>query len=372
LTLGKIITNAFEVSVKNRAAIAVTTGNGTSFVQGFLRRYLLTQGSYDFPVGEATKGYQRMNLNFNYPAFPTAIDNIITNFLVHPVLPIALGITECGATYSSPALNNGYWNPVASATPNSGQFDITLYNTNYTNAANRWTIQTNSSGSWVAATGTCVVSPVTAVQRLAVTGIAPFSTAQGPSPLAIDFVNITAEGDANAINLNWGIYDVNGLLGFDLMRSTNGIDYEKIQWVDAISAIQNNGRFGFNEVDYNVDPNVVYFYKVKSISSNGQEKYSDVVSASINTNLSEINLFPNPLTESSVLSTYLKDNAWLKIELTDIEGRFIKNLCDKKCHKGLNELIVNRDELDVIPGLYLLRVSRGEKVDFVKLLVAGN
>ncbi|HQK96603.1 MAG TPA: T9SS type A sorting domain-containing protein [Bacteroidia bacterium] len=372
LTLGKIVTNAFEVAVKNRAVSAVTTGNGTSFVQGFLRRYLFTQGSYDFPVGEATKGYQRMNLNFNNPSFPTSIDNIVTNFLVHPVLPIALGITECGATYSSPALNNGYWNPVASATPNSGQFDITLYNTNYTNAANRWTIQTNNSGSWVAATGSCVVSPVTAVQRLAVTGIAPFSTAQGPSPLAIDFVNISAEAVSNAISLNWNIYDVNGLLGFDLLRSTNGIDYERISWIDALSGVQNNGRFGFNNADYDVESNVLYFYKVKSISSNGQEKYSAVVSASIAASESRINLFPNPLTGSSVLTTYLKNDVNLKVELTDLEGRLIKVLCNKQCRKGLQELTIVKDDLNLTPGLYFLKVSEGESIAFVKLLVADK
>ena len=65
LTLGKIITNNFEVSTKNRTATSVTAGNASSFVQGKLRRYLNTLGAYDFPVGEASKGYQRANLNFN-------------------------------------------------------------------------------------------------------------------------------------------------------------------------------------------------------------------------------------------------------------------------------------------------------------------
>ncbi len=370
LTLGKIITNAFEVSVKNRASIAVSSGNATSFVQGYLRRYLLTQGSYDFPVGEVTKAYQRMNLNFNNSTLPTAIDNIVTNFLLHPVLPIALGITECGATYSSPALNNGYWNPVASATPASGQFDITLYNTNYSNVANRWTIQTQNGSSWVAATGTCVISPVTAVQRLGVTGVAPFSTAQGPSPLAIDFVSLNAVPAEKSIKLNWRIYESNDLSGFELWRSTNGVDYERIDWMDALKGIQQNGEVAFFDNDYTVLENVIYFYKVKSVSSNGQEKYSDIVSASVNFNLSGISLSPNPLSEYSVLSVVLKQESRFKVELTDLEGRVLLLLCDKICRKGKQELMISKSELKLNSGLYLLRVYHGETVEYVKVMVA--
>lgn len=372
LTLGKIITNAFEVSVKNRASIAVNTGNATSFVQGFLRRYLFTQGSYDFPVGEATKGYQRMNLNFNNTSFPTTIDNIVTNFLVHPVLPIALGITECGATYSSPALNNGYWNPVASATPTSGKFDITLYNTNYTNATNRWTIQTNNSGSWVAATGSCVISPVTAVQRLGVTGVAPFSTAQGPSPLAIEFVDIQAAANNHSIALNWNVYNADGLFGFELLRSLNGIDFERINWIDASIGVEQNGYIGFVNEDFNVQENVTYFYKVKSISGVGQEKYSEVVSASLKTNTDGISLSPNPMSEMTFLTVDLKDGGAFKVELTNLEGKILMTLCDKICKKGKQELQIIKSDLNLSPGIYLLRVYEGNSTRFVKLVVAEH
>lgn len=372
LTLGKIITNAFEVNVKNRIANAVNTGNATSFVQGFLRRYLFTQGSYDFPVGEASKGYQRMNMNFNNPSFPTAIDNIVCNFLLHPSLPIALGITECGATFSSQALNNGYWNPIASATPASGNFDITLFNANYTNAANRWTIQTYNGSSWVASSGTCVVSPVTAVQRTGVSGVAPFSTAQGPSPLAIEFVSLNAESVEHFIMLTWSVYDVDGLLGFELLRSTNGIDYEKINWIDAISGVQENGRVRFTAKDDNVEGNVLYFYKVKSISSNAQEKYSDIVSAIVSEKETSISLYPNPINGSSILRTFLKNNGRFKVELCDLQGRVLMVLCDKYCQQGMQQLLIDKAEIKVIQGFYFLRVYEGDSITKMKLVVSGT
>ncbi|HOS47207.1 MAG TPA: T9SS type A sorting domain-containing protein, partial [Bacteroidia bacterium] len=150
------------------------------------------------------------------------------------------------------------------------------------------------------------------------------------------------------------------------------IDYEKISWIDALSGVHNNGRFGFNNADYDVESNVLYFYKVKSISSNGQEKYSAVVSASIAASESRINLFPNPLTGSSVLTTYLKNDVNLKVELTDLEGRLIKVLCNKQCRKGLQELTIVKDDLNLTPGLYFLKVSEGESIAFVKLLVADK
>ncbi|MFM1744687.1 MAG: hypothetical protein RLZZ630_624, partial [Bacteroidota bacterium] len=81
LTSGKIITGAGnEVVVLNRAPSSVTTGNTGSYVEGNLRRHLNPTGSYDFPVGEATKGYQRSNINFTDPANANQLDNILVNF----------------------------------------------------------------------------------------------------------------------------------------------------------------------------------------------------------------------------------------------------------------------------------------------------
>ncbi len=149
LTNGKIITTpAYEVSVLNRASAAVSTGNTNSFVQGFLRRYINATGSYDFPVGEAVKGYQRANVNF---MSPTLIDNLLASFAQYGAgPPPGIGGNECNVSYTQNGLDNGKWTITASNSPTTGNYNMTLYNLpgSYTNAASGWTVMKNPGSGW--------------------------------------------------------------------------------------------------------------------------------------------------------------------------------------------------------------------------------
>jgi hypothetical protein len=372
LTLGKIITNNFEVSVKNRTTSSVSTGNSTSFVQGKLRRYLNTLGSYDFPVGEATKGYQRANLNFNNNAFPTAIDNILSNFALHPSLPVALGVTECGTTYTSPALDNGYWNFVANANPTSGQFDLTLYNLNYTNAAGRWTIQANNGAAWVLAPGTCVISPVTAVQRLAVSGITPFSTAQGPSPLAVQLINFNANAQSSVIELKWMTNYLQGSLqGFELYRSEDANNFEQVAWIDQSQGLNFNAGVRYDFIDHAIEWNKRYYYQLAYVDDMGQKHYSDIQSAIINSSNSEFNLsvFPNPMHTNLDVVFELEKDSKVTVEIFDQLGKaiLIDNAIDYK--RGLNKIHLERSQLQLSSGIYSIRLLSEGKSELVKLIV---
>jgi hypothetical protein len=372
LTLGRIITNAFEVSAKNRASASVNIGNTSSFVQGKLRRYLNTLGAYDFPVGEATKGYQRANLNFNNNAFPTAIDNILSNFALHPVLPVALGVTECGTTYSTPSLNNGFWNFIANANPTSGKFDLTLYNLNYTNAAGRWTIQANSGTAWVLAPGTCVVSPVTAVQRLAVSGVAPFSTAQGPSPLAMQLMSFDANVQTAAIELKWMTNYLQGnLQGFELYRSKDANSFVQIAWIDQSQGLNFNAGVRYNFIDNSIELNKRYYYQLAYVDDMGQKQYSSIQSAIINGNNSEFKLavFPNPVKENMDIVFELEDDSKVTIEIFDQLGKAIMIDNSLFYKQGLNKIHLEKSQLQMSAGIYSVRLLSEGKSELIKVMV---
>lgn len=184
LTNGKIITSpAYEVIVNNRTPAAVSTGNPSSFVQGFLRRYLNSTGSYDFPVGDASKGFQRANINFAYPGNPTVIDNLKVNFVPYASLPAPLGVIDCSLTYTSNALDNGRWVFAASNSSTSGNFDLTLYNTGFTNSANSWTIMSSSGGSLVVRKWNLCFIPCNCGSSPSMNGLYEFGTA-GPKYIA--------------------------------------------------------------------------------------------------------------------------------------------------------------------------------------------
>ncbi|TAH42641.1 MAG: T9SS type A sorting domain-containing protein [Bacteroidetes bacterium] len=139
LTNGKIITGANEVVITNTAGAAATIGGNTSFVEGWLRRYFGTSlASYEFPVGEATQGWERATLEFTTP--PSAPYNLVMRFLRWggANLPLVNGPFppyEC-ANYDwsqRPALNHGYWNSISSTATPTGEYTLTLWNRTYSN-----------------------------------------------------------------------------------------------------------------------------------------------------------------------------------------------------------------------------------------------
>jgi hypothetical protein len=139
LTNGKIITGANEVVVTNTAGPAATIGGNTSYVEGWLRRYFGTSvASYEFPVGEATQGWERATVDFTTP--PSAPYNVVMRFLRWggANLPLVNGVyppLECnGFDWSlRPALNHGYWNSISSTATPTGTYNLTLYNRTYSN-----------------------------------------------------------------------------------------------------------------------------------------------------------------------------------------------------------------------------------------------
>ncbi|MEP7171811.1 MAG: hypothetical protein ABI855_20725, partial [Bacteroidota bacterium] len=169
LNNGKIITNGLRLDVNNRALNAITAGNVNSYVENNqpaaagtgLRKYLLNAGGavgqYEFPVGTALQGYQRMSWNIS-SAWPVFAGNFVTvtfnnNWPTAGGSNPALG-PECAApnyhTGGAQALNNGVWEvrPNAPGGFNTAglMMDITLYNRSYSNASLGYTVQYDKGG----------------------------------------------------------------------------------------------------------------------------------------------------------------------------------------------------------------------------------
>lgn len=369
LTNGRIITtSSYEVTVNNRSSGATSTGNMSSFVQGYLRRYLNANGSYDFPVGEVSKGYQRVNINFSYGAYPTLIDNIRVNFVPYAVLPTPLGVTDCGLTYSSNPLNNGRWIFTASNSPTSGNFDLTLYNTGYTNAANAWTIMANNGGSWALANGTCVLSPVTAVRRNGMNGLYEFGTAQGPSALPVQWLSVNAHALNDRIRINWATASEENNSGFEVekLKASNTI-FESIGWVGGAGNSSQVNYYSFDDV--NVEMNEDYFYKIKQVDFNGASSNSNIVHARINKHHSSIvQLYPNPIQPGSKLVFDLVSSTEVKISIVNMLGEVVMQENLGRMKQGNYNINITSLFSTLKVGLYTVQVELDDTLEHLKVL----
>lgn len=359
-----------EVQVFNRASNAVTSGNNSSYIDGLLRRYINSQGSYDFPLGINSNNYQLANINFNDPTDTTLIDNIVGQFQTYSPLPPPVNSSDCGVNYTSPVLNNGYWFFDA-FNPNSGKFDMTLYNQNYTNVANKWTIMSYDGFNWNIADGNCAPSVPTAVQRTGMKGFGLyFGTAQGPSLLPIELISFNAFAETNSIQTLWTTLAEKNNSGFEIERADAGGEFKQIGWVNGAGNSTSAHSYRFE--DKNVYPNIIYYYRLHQIDFDGHSSYSPTVAAQLHGKVLNASLFPNPVSEESELIYFLEEDANVSIHLINQIGQEIKLQEITHQLQGQQHVSINVKSLHVAAGIYTLRIHVNERDEFLKLIITSN
>ncbi|MBL7888337.1 MAG: T9SS type A sorting domain-containing protein [Bacteroidia bacterium] len=354
LTSGKIITNAFEVNVANTATTSVSTGNTTSFVQGNLRRSLLSTGSYDFPVGHATPGYQRANVNFTAA---TSIGNLLARFDTWPSTPPIQGGTDCGATFNQQAENNGYWTITANANPTTGTYNMTLYPLNATNTAGMsgWTIMKDpliSSNTW-SLNGTCVVtSTATQVMRNGMNGFSVYGAAQSLTPLPIELISFTGKNLGKRNLLEWTTATEHNNDFFTLERSKDGYNFETLSVIDGAGS--SSSTINYNKYDESPFFGLTY-YRLKQTDFNGDYSHSEILA--IENSLDDIelsNVHPNPTSNDINFDFYSPIAGTIKVQVLDYTGRVVieENMV---ISNGKTRLNAKMGEL--AKGIYSLKVT---------------
>ncbi len=364
LTAGKIITNANEVIINNRAITACTIGSTGSYVEGFLRRYLNTQGAYDFPVGHATPGYERVRIDFKYAGAPTSIDNLLCNFQPYGAVPPGIGGNECSVSYTQPALNNGYWTFTASNNPMSGNYDATLFNNGYTNAATAWTVMRNPGAAWNLINGSCAVCFANAVVRLNMngfgTGTVNLGTAQAPTPLPVQLLNFEGYPLARTIFLKWNTASEINSDYFELQRATAPPDFRTIAKIPSKGTPNAPAEYNFEDKEVGFDK--TYYYRLKQVDKNGNYNFSNTVSASLNNEHGLFNALPNPYSYETIITYDLNEEQQVRMEVLNELGQVVHLICDEKQSKGIYRYKFSAVKIGLNPGVYNIRMMKGNEV----------
>lgn len=325
LTNGRIITAANEVHVTNTATAACTNGNTNSFVAGNLRRSLSgAAAAYNFPVGSVLQGYQRALINFTTA---TTIPQLVARFDPFPVVPNGPVSSDCPtANYSLlPVLNNGYWTINASANPTSGNYDVTLFNTGYTNTAGAsgWTVikAATIAGPW-GLQGTCVTTSTAAqTSRTGFNGFSVFATGQSNTPLPVELLSFTGTNEGNRNVLRWSTATEQNNDYFVLERSADGMYFNPIATIDG--AGNSSQLLHYVQIDAFPKQGENY-YRLKQVDFNGAISYSTIVLVYYTPNTVYVdNLHPNPTSGAIIFDFVSPVSNTIHITVTDIAGRVV-------------------------------------------------
>ncbi|UKN01148.1 T9SS type A sorting domain-containing protein [Paracrocinitomix mangrovi] len=222
--------------------------------------------------------------------------------------------------------------------------------TGFTSMSNCWNPSTATSGT-VTATGLTVGQTYVLMVDGYGGDVCDFTvsnwTAYGILPVTlVDFVGMTLP-DAN--QLSWVTKTETDNDHFNVLRSYNGMDFEKIGEIGGAGTTVAEHQYQFS--DREIRHGKVY-YKLEQVDYNGQAAVTETIVLNREvTGNGVVDIWPNPATEKLMVEINGEHHISGKLEVLDARGVVVKVINIDIEHSQLLEI----DLLDLENGVYMLR-----------------
>lgn len=186
--------------------------------------------------------------------------------------------------------------------------------------------------------------------------------------LPVELVSLTAYGVENEfINIDWGTATEVNNEGFEVQRSNDGVNFITIGFVNGNGNSSNINNYRY--VDYEVQKNIVYYYRLKQIDFDGAYEITDVVSASLKEiNNFSVTVFPNPSNIKAELIVSITSSLDTKatVKVYDVMGKLSVSE-EVNLNKGINNYKLNNNSFTA--GQYFVVVNTAEEQFTKNILV---
>jgi hypothetical protein len=156
-------------------------------------------------------------------------------------------------------------------------------------------------------------------------------------PIQLLQFNATNEGNARVL-LTWSTAKEENFNGFDVERSTDGFNWDKIANVS--SKHENVAQNNYSLYDPNPELGTS-FYRLKLIGDDGNYKYSDVRQVNLKLTDASIRILPNPIMAHASMEVRMEKAETARMKLVDANGKVVteQNII---LEAGLNRVDVSK------------------------------
>lgn len=193
-------------------------------------------------------------------------------------------------------------------------------------------------------------------------GFSDFILVSSNITLPVSLLSFDAKAQKTAILLQWSTSQEINNKGFAIERSLNGVDFEQIGWVGGAGNTFANTDYAYT--DRQVQPGVVYYYRLRQTDFDNQVRISSTRQGRIDHASLVVKITPNPASDHiSVAIAGASGKA--DIDLVNSMGQVIKRW------RGVNTT-TTRADLDIsgiASGTYLVAITIGDKKVTEKLVI---
>lgn len=178
--------------------------------------------------------------------------------------------------------------------------------------------------------------------------------------LPVDWLYFDGTTDNKVNFLTWGTETEDNTAYFNIERSRDGFNFEKIGQVNAQGQSIQTAHYTFDDVNPFEGAN---YYRLELVDLDGTSTYSNIVLLSIEQGDLAYNFYPNP-TDGFLYYQYQADNVeTLEVKVMDVLGKLIA-VQEHKTVVGTNN--IPTDLNDYPPGTYIVRVHH-KKTGYVHI-----
>ncbi|MDW8419986.1 MAG: T9SS type A sorting domain-containing protein [Chitinophagales bacterium] len=192
-------------------------------------------------------------------------------------------------------------------------------------------------------------------------------SATGGGALPVELLYLTAEPVNNQyIQVKWATSLEIDNKGFEVWRSTDAQNFTQIGWVDGHG--NSTVMHTYTHDDMNVQPNVVYYYKLRQIDFDGTATETYIVSAMITSDGSLVigDFVPNPSGNQTHIAVYAPQSGSVEYKLYDAIGRIVM---EEKVNIQPGHNLLNFEVSNLAEGTYNAAILYGNQYHTRRLVV---
>jgi hypothetical protein len=160
--------------------------------------------------------------------------------------------------------------------------------------------------------------------------------------------------DARAIQLDWHTATETNNAGFQIERSTDGIEFSTIGWVEGNGTSFNKNTYQY--LDNEVTVNQRYYYRLKQVDTDGTFNYSSIQTAIILKKDGNIKVYPNPASDRITISL---DKTLF--EKNDVVFYLVNTLGQTLSVSSIEDAKTIIPLQNLPSGVYFYRITNGEE-----------
>ena len=184
-------------------------------------------------------------------------------------------------------------------------------------------------------------------------------------PLPASLLDFTGKNAGEINVLNWNVTNQQTILQYEIERSINGMNFEKIAVVNPITS----NFYSYND-DISSLSSKVFYYRIKIIDTDGTYKYSTIIRLQVVDQNHLVTVMPNPFNDIIRMQINAALPANATIMLYDMLGRRLvtKNI---KLATGINDIELTESIL-LANGNYQLKILTERNQQTIKVVKSSK